>query len=85
MGSWPEPPPETIPTLPCTGASARTMYGRVVADPDQVGVRRGDALERLPHHVLDPVDELLHPYSSSTTSPRVSTPVVVLAILAFRT
>ena len=27
MGSWPEPPPETIPTLPWTGASARTMTG----------------------------------------------------------
>ncbi len=25
IGSWPEPPPEMIPTLPCTGASARTM------------------------------------------------------------
>src|SRR3954468_12923926 len=28
MGSCPEPPPDTIPTFPCTGASARTMvYG----------------------------------------------------------
>src|SRR5919197_4566632 len=27
MGSWPDPPPETMPTLPWTGASARTMYG----------------------------------------------------------
>src|ERR671921_2449343 len=27
MGSCPEPPPEMIATLPCTGASARTMYG----------------------------------------------------------
>jgi hypothetical protein len=25
MGSCPEPPPEMIPTLPATGASARTM------------------------------------------------------------
>src|SRR5213080_3725138 len=25
IGSWPEPPPETSPTLPCTGASARTI------------------------------------------------------------
>ncbi len=25
IGSWPEPPPETSATLPCTGASARTM------------------------------------------------------------
>jgi hypothetical protein len=25
MGSWPEPPPEMIPTLPWTGASARTI------------------------------------------------------------
>jgi hypothetical protein len=28
IGSWPEPPPEMIPTLPWTGASARiTMAG----------------------------------------------------------
>ena len=27
MGSWPDPPPEMIPTLPWTGASARTMTG----------------------------------------------------------
>src|SRR4051794_2130542 len=27
IGSCPEPPPETMPTLPWTGASARTMYG----------------------------------------------------------
>src|SRR4051794_18731150 len=26
IGSWPEPPPDTMPTFPCTGASARTMY-----------------------------------------------------------
>ena len=25
IGSWPEPPPETIATLPATGASARTI------------------------------------------------------------
>jgi hypothetical protein len=25
IGSWPEPPPETSPTFPWTGASARTM------------------------------------------------------------
>src|SRR4051812_4429224 len=31
MGSCPEPPPDTIPTLPSTGASARTMvYGSYV-------------------------------------------------------
>src|SRR5437588_9764533 len=26
IGSCPEPPPDTMPTLPCTGASVRTMY-----------------------------------------------------------
>src|SRR6516165_10354059 len=25
IGSWPEPPPDMSPTLPCTGASMRTM------------------------------------------------------------
>ena len=60
IGSWPEPPPETIPTLPCTGASARTTIGRVVVDPDEVGVGGGDTLEGLLDDVLDVVDQLLH-------------------------
>src|SRR4029079_12169886 len=31
IGSWPDPPPDTRATLPCTGASARTIvYGSYV-------------------------------------------------------
>ena len=59
-GSWPEPPPETSPTLPATGASARMTSWFVEIHPDEPGVGRGDAGERLGHDRLGIVDELLH-------------------------
>ena len=59
-GSWPEPPPEMMPTLSAApGASARMHELVLEIDAHQPGMGGGHARERLGDDVLWIVDELL--------------------------
>ena len=48
-GSWPEPPPETSATLPGLSFAPAHEFA-VLAKRDDVGMRRGEAVEALGQH-----------------------------------
>ena len=60
IGSWPEPPPEISATLPARVGAARVTKVGSRWTPDEVGMGRAEAAQRLRQDVVDPVDQLLH-------------------------
>src|SRR4051812_48290660 len=60
IGSCPEPPPDTIPTFPWTGASARTMNGGAEVEKAPGPMAGGGGPQGVPENVLGGVDQLFH-------------------------
>src|SRR5213080_573742 len=67
-GSWPDPPPDTRPTL----RAARPGDHLVLDVHGQRGVRRGDAGQRVDHHGVGGVDEFFHDVLSWILSPSMA-------------